>query len=119
MRIYSIIFFFCFLTTSFANNADVIKAQAKCDKNRNCTFYVTIKHGDEGWKHYANKFEILSLDRKILATRILYHPHVNEQPFRRSISNVAIPKHINKVIIRAHDLVHKYGGEEVILKLIN
>ena len=118
MKTFLVLFFLIFLSSSYANKADVLLAEANCF-NHSCSFEVTIKHGDEGWKHYANKFEILSLDRKILATRILYHPHVNEQPFRRSISNIKIPKQINKVIIRAHDLVHKYGGKEVILELVN
>lgn len=103
-------------TNLFAGKADIIKVNASC-KGETCRFAATVKHADTGWKHYANNFEILSLDRKILATRILHHPHVNEQPFTRSIGGVKIPLSIKKVIVRAHDSVHKYGGKEIIIEL--
>ena len=106
------------LTTNiYANKANVLKVKTSCNTQNICSFKVSVKHNDTGWDHYANNFEILSMDRKILATRILHHPHVNEQPFTRSISNVKIPKNIKKVIVRAHDKVHGYGGKEVIVEL--
>ncbi|WP_072679428.1 hypothetical protein [Arcobacter sp. LA11] len=101
----------------YANKADVLKVKSICSKYNSCTFFVTIKHEDTGWKHFANRYEILTPDRKIIATRILHHPHVDEQPFTRSISNVKIPKNINSVIIRAHDLVHGYGGKEAVVEI--
>jgi hypothetical protein len=100
-----------------ANEADVLNVKVKCDLQRSCNFSVTIKHNDTGWKHYVNRYEILSPTGKVLGTRVLFHPHVNEQPFTRSISNVKIPAGIKSVIIRAHDLVHKYGGKEFEVKL--
>ena len=42
----------------------------------------------------------------ILGDRVLYHPHVDEQPFTRSLNNVDIPKGIKSVYIEAHDKVH-------------
>ncbi len=102
---------------SFSNEADVLYAKATCTKERICSFAVTIKHNDEGWRHYANGYEILTLSKKQIAKRVLHHPHVKEQPFTRSISNVKIPKNVNSVIIRAHDIVHGTGGKEVVLKL--
>lgn len=71
---------------------------------------ATVRHGDEGWDHYANNFEVLSSDGKILGVRTLAHPHVNEQPFTRSLGNVAIPAGTEFVVIRARDSVHEYGG---------
>ena len=71
---------------------------------------MTVRHKDEGWNHYVNKWEILSPDRKVLATRVLHHPHVNEQPFTRSIYSVKIPKGMKSIIIRAYDSVHHFGG---------
>jgi hypothetical protein len=44
-------------------------------------FSVTVRHADEGWDHYADRWEVLTSDGTLLATRTLYHPHVNEQPF--------------------------------------
>jgi len=101
----------------YANEADVLNVTAHCDTSMNCRFDVTIKHNDIGWDHYVNKYDILSPKGDILGTRVLYHPHVNEQPFTRSISNVKIPKDINYVRIRAYDSVHEYGGKEFELKM--
>jgi hypothetical protein len=67
--------------------------------------------------HYANKFEILSPDGKVLGTRVLYHPHVNEQPFTRGLGNVKIPAGIKAVSVRAWDLVHKAGTKTFTVKL--
>ena len=101
----------------YANEADVLNVTANCDKNQNCSFNVTIRHNDTGWEHYVNKYEIISPSGAILGTRVLFHPHVNEQPFTRSIPNVKIPKNVKSVNIRAYDLVHEYGGKEFKLKL--
>lgn len=81
------------------------------------SFDVTVQHADEGWDHYADAFEILDPEGNILATRTLYHPHVNEQPFTRSIGNVEIPYGIDEVTVRAHDSVHEYGGAEIAVKV--
>jgi hypothetical protein len=107
-----------FLTSvSFANEASVLKATVNCNNQNICSFNVTVKHKDTGWKHYANAYEILTMKREVIAKRILHHPHVNEQPFTRSISNVKVPKNTKSVIVRAHDLLHKYGGKEVIVNI--
>jgi hypothetical protein len=78
---------------------------------------VTVKHQDEGWQHYADAWEIVAPDGQVLATRTLYHPHVNEQPFTRSLSGVVIKPAIKVVTVRAHDSVHAYGGKEIRVKL--
>ena len=76
---------------------------------------VTLRHADSGWDHYANRWEVVGPDGKLLATRVLHHPHVNEQPFTRSLAGVAIPPAFTWVRVRGHDLVHGYGGREVTL----
>jgi len=101
----------------YANKADVLSAKVHCNSYRTCNFDVTVKHHDKGWKHFANAYEILSPTREILDIRVLAHPHVNEQPFTRSIFGVKIPKGINSIIIRARDSLHGYGGKEIILEL--
>lgn len=106
-----------FTSFAYANKADVIKVKTICSEYKVCTFFVTVRHKDTGWEHFANRYEILTLEKKIIATRTLHHPHVNEQPFTRSISSVKIPKDANSVIIRAHDSVHGYGGKEVVLDI--
>ncbi len=96
-------------TAAIANEADVIDVKTKCFDE--CTFFVTVKHQDTGWDHYANRWEVLTLDGEVIATRTLLHPHVNEQPFMRSLSHVKIPAGVKKVMVRAHDSVHGYGGK--------
>lgn len=63
---------------------------------------VTLAHADSGWKHYADRWVIESLEGKELARRVLAHPHVEEQPFTRSAS-VRLPAGLNRVRVRAGD----------------
>lgn len=95
----------------FANEVKVIDVKANCSPSKICSFDVTLEHKDTGWEHYADKWEIYTPDSKLLATRILYHPHVKEQPFTRSLSGIQIPKDVNKVIVKGHDLVHAYSND--------
>lgn len=100
----------------FANEVKVVNVKANCSIDKICTFNVTLEHQDTGWKHYANKWEIYTPDGKLLAKRTLYHPHVNEQPFTRSLSGVKIPKGLDKVIVKGHDLVHGYSDDVFVYK---
>ena len=107
----------CWTPVCIAGEADVVKASAARGGDNRYNFSVTVAHQDTGWDHYADKWDILGPDGTVLDTRILHHPHVNEQPFTRSLSGVAIPGHIKTVTVRAHDSVHGYGGKTVALKL--
>ncbi len=78
---------------------------------------VTVRHADDGWHHYANRWEIVGPDGAVLATRTLAHPHVHEQPFTRGLSRVKIPSAFTWMRVRAHDLVHGHGGREVTLSV--
>lgn len=102
-----------------AGTADVVDAQAACSGHEQltCQFTVTVRHSDEGPAHYADRWEVLSLDGTVLETRVLHHPHIKEQPFTRSISGVHISPSTKQVRIRAHDSVHGYGGKELIIDL--
>ncbi len=111
------IFLCLFGTVSLAGEADVIDVSVEKTADSLYDFHVTVLHKDSGWKHYANKWEILDSHGKVLATRTLYHPHVNEQPFTRSLSDVKIPKQIKSVTVRAYDSVHEYGGKEMTVVL--
>lgn len=104
---------------ALAGDADVLGVDVSCNSDSICEFDVTVKHDDEGWKHYANRWEVLNPDGELLATRELAHPHDNEQPFTRSLRGVRIPKDLSEVIIRAHDLEHGYGGKEFVVELPN
>ena len=101
---------------SIAGEADIIHAEVDAVGGDYYRFAVTVKHNDEGWEHFAKAWEVVAPDGKLLGTRLLRHPHVNEQPFTRTLT-IAIPKQYNQVTIRAYDLIHHFGGKELILKL--
>jgi hypothetical protein len=100
-----------------AGPADVVLASAVCNAESVCSFRVSVKHSDEGWGHYADRWEILAPDGELLATRILRHPHVNEQPFERSLAGVKIPRDLESVRVRARDSKHGFGGQEISVSL--
>ncbi|MDJ0630878.1 MAG: hypothetical protein QNJ44_21655 [Rhodobacter sp.] len=64
------------------------------------TISVTLSHPDTGWDHYADGWEVLAPNGTRLGFRELLHPHVNEQPFTRSLSGVTIPDGLTEVLIR-------------------
>lgn len=70
---------------------------------------ATLQHADTGWQHYADAWRIVTETGKVLATRLLYHPHVNEQPFSRSLVNVKLPDEVQQVQIEARCNVHGWG----------
>jgi len=113
MKLSNILFtsLFIITTAAYAGEADVIKVDVKRTGGDTYFFKVTVRHEDEGWDHYANKWDVVAPDGTILGTRTLYHPHVDEQPFTRSLSDVKISESITEVTIRAHDSVHEYGGK--------
>ncbi len=100
-----------------AGKASVVKATARANGDGTYTFSASVAHADTGWKHYADKFEVLTPGGKVLGTRVLVHPHVDEQPFTRNLGNVRIPPAVTSVIVRAWDNVHKAGEQTFTVKL--
>ena len=94
-----------------AGEADITKVEVRKTGAQTFSFDVTVRHGDTGWKHYANKWDIVTPDGKVLGTRVLHHPHENEQPFTRSLGGVRIQPEIKSVTVRAYDSVHGTGGD--------
>ena len=72
---------------------------------------VTLKHADTGWDHYADGWEVLDAKGNRLAYRELLHPHVNEQPFTRSLSGVVFPDGTREVYVRARCNADGWEGE--------
>lgn len=95
-----------------AGEADVVGVEVVRNGER-WRFDVTVKHADTGWDHYADEWRVVAPDGTVLGTRTLHHPHVNEQPFTRSLSGVVIPDDLEEVIVQARDSVHGYGGVEM------
>lgn len=100
-----------------AGQADVLEVDITPQGNNRFSFSVTLRHADTGWDHYANQYEVISPQGKVLAVRHLAHPHIHEQPFTRQLHDVRIPKNFTWVKVRAKDLRHKYGGREVTLSV--
>lgn len=105
-------------------NADVIHVRAVQASNGTWTFHVTVQHPDTGWEDYADGWDVVTLDGTVLKpdpdspfTRLLLHPHDNEQPFTRSQSGIVMPEGITQVRVRAHDLRDGFGGHEVLVDL--
>ncbi|MCF8468001.1 MAG: hypothetical protein K9G33_11405 [Sneathiella sp.] len=96
----------------FAGEADVVSVEVTKVEADVYRFSVTVMHADESWDHYADRWEVLDLKGNSLGTRVLMHPHVDEQPFTRSMT-LSIPMHVREVIVRAHDKLHGYGGAEM------
>lgn len=111
-RIVSIAVFSLVSAIVSADEVDVEAVSFKAAADGSYRFDVTLKHADAGWDHYADRWEVLTPAGKIIATRTLYHPHIDEQPFTRSLSGVKIPGSIRQVVVRGHDSVHGYGGDE-------
>ncbi|MBU2981519.1 hypothetical protein KO498_06790 [Lentibacter algarum] len=64
-------------------------------------FDVTLEHPDSGWDHYADGWEITDAAGNQIGYRELMHPHVDEQPFTRSLRNVMLADGVTSVFIRA------------------
>lgn len=95
-------------STVLADQAEIIDVRVSNNQD-SFRFDVTLKHDDTGWDHYADGWEVISPAGDVLGKRVLAHPHVNEQPFTRSLSGVRIPQGVSTVSIRAHDSVHGYN----------
>ena len=92
-----------------ANEVEVVNVKLKNISPGHYRADVTLLHGDTGWDHYADAWEILDNNMKVIATRVLHHPHVGEQPFTRSLYDVIIPAGIKTIYVRGHDKVHGNG----------
>ena len=105
-------------------NADVLHVRAVQGADSTWTFYVAVAHPDTGWEDYADGWDVVLPDGTAVKpdpdspfTRLLLHPHENEQPFTRSQSGILIPASMTQVRVRAHDLVDGFGGAEIVVRL--
>jgi hypothetical protein len=112
-----LILLLCCAVPAWAGLADVLGARIERAPDGSYRIAATVRHADSGWDHYADRWEVLGPRGQVIATRVLLHPHVHEQPFTRGLSHVHIPATWTWVKIRAHDRVHGYGGREVTLSV--
>ena len=81
-------------------------------------FNVTVTHPDTGWDHYADGWAVEDAAGNQLGLRVLGHPHVDEQPFTRSLGGVAISDGTNQVFLRTRCSVDGWSEQtfEVTIK---
>lgn len=99
-----------------AGEAEIVAAKA-VKIGQTWTFSVTLAHDDTGWDHYADAWRVVGPGGAVLGERVLLHPHVNEQPFTRSLSGVAVPEGVSNVTIEAKDSVHGWGAQRFAVTL--
>jgi hypothetical protein len=104
------------LMAANANEVQIVKVKAE-NQRSSWVFHVTLKHGDTGWDHYADAWRVVTEDGKELGTRTLYHPHVDEQPFTRSLGDVKISADVSVVYVEAHDKVHGWSKQRYKVKI--
>lgn len=101
---------------AWAHDAVIDRATAR-ETASGWSFSVTLTHPETGWDDYADGWRVETEAGEVLGTRALAHPHVNEQPFTRSLSGVDVPDGTSTVWIRAKTLVDGWGQERLKLDL--
>ena len=90
-------------SAAYAEPPRIDNVSARQSSDGTWRFDVTISHPDTGWDHYADGWRVLDMNGNELGMRVLHHPHVEEQPFTRSLSGVRIPEGSKQVQIQARD----------------
>ncbi len=78
---------------------------------------VTLTHPDTGWDHYADGWEVLDAEGQRLGYRKLHHPHVDEQPFTRSLTGIMVKDGVRQVFIKVRCSRDGWSGETVSVSL--
>ena len=104
-------------TTAAVADPPVVQNVTMSKSGDRWSFDVTVKHGDTGWDDYADAWRILDGNGKELGIRNLAHPHVDEQPFTRSLSGVVIPGDVPEIGIQTRDNVNGWSPDIKRIKL--
>ncbi len=100
-----------------ANEVEIVYVSFRDSGGGSWSVDVTLRHADTGWDQYADAWRVVADDGKVLGTRTLVHPHVDEQPFTRGLGGVAIPAGMTTVYVEAHDSVHGWSPQRVQVNL--
>ncbi len=95
-----------------------VEAVAMVEMETGWEVSVTLRHADSGWDHFADWWRITDASGSELARRVLRHPHMNEQPFTRSLQGIEFPPDIRRLVVGAHCKVHGHGGNSVQVDLL-
>lgn len=106
------------LTAAPATAHDAVIEHAEAEQSgAGWRFSVTLSHAEIGWDDYADGWRVESETGEVLGVRVLAHPHVNEQPFTRSLSGVVLPDGMVAVWIRARTSVDGWSDARHQLEL--
>nr|WP_067294399.1 hypothetical protein [Marinobacterium profundum] len=111
------LFGFAGLSIAQAGEVEILGAQFQSSGADRWLVSVTLQHGDSGWDHYADNWRVVDEAGAVLGDRVLFHPHVDEQPFTRSLSGVMVPEGTNHLFIEAHDKVHGWSTKRLAIDL--
>jgi hypothetical protein len=106
----------CLATAATAHEPAILDVQVE-KSGMSWRVDVTLEHPDTGWDHYADGWEVLDAEGNRLGYRVLHHPHVNEQPFTRSLTNLQIPDGTREIFVKAHCSVDGWNDEPVRVEL--
>ena len=118
VRLVLIVIIALFSCNILANDVEIVNVEFIHKSGTSWRVNTTLKHADSGWDHYADAWRVMSKDGKKLGERILFHPHETEQPFTRSLSQLIIPQSENSVYVEAHDKVHGWSKQRVMVNLL-
>ncbi len=118
VRLVLIVIIALFSCNILANDVEIVNVEFIHKSGTSWRVNTTLKHADSGWDHYADAWRVMSKDGKKLGERILFHPHETEQPFTRSLSQLIIPQSENIVYVEAHDKVHGWSKQRVMVNLL-
>ena len=102
MQKFTLIFLLMFSAINYASDPKIIKVKVERTPAQKYNISVTLEHADTGWEHFAHAWKVYTPDGKLLGERVLYHPHVKEQPFTRTLSGLHIPAGLESIIITAN-----------------
>ena len=101
----------------WAGDADVTHVAIRPVAGNVFDLDVTVRSKDTGWGRYADRIEALGPDGVILGTRVLDHPHDDEQPFTRDLYRLTVPAGIARITVRAHFKPTGYSGAALTVQL--
>jgi len=104
-----------FAAPAFADDATIDDALAERSGDT-WSVSVTLSHGDTGWDDYADGWRVVDAEGEVIGTRVLAHPHVNEQPFTRSLGGLKLEEGV-AYFIEAKTLTDGWGEAQFPLNL--
>lgn len=102
---------------ALAGEADVVDVKVRRSAPGVYDFDVTVRSADRGWDYYADAFEVLTPEGRLLGRRVLLHPHETEQPFTRDLYGVRTPAGVREVVVRARHKPKGYDGTSMRVRL--